>query len=253
MTSAELRLLDCNTRIGRVGIPPPTHFETAGELEDELARHNVVGALTFHATAQEQSPARGNQQLREALAGHDRLHPCFVLLPPGTGELDEGDDLPGWLRGEGVRAVRLFPRLHNYTLGDWCAGRLLEALAEVEAVVLIEIGQTSWDELASVTRAYPRLHVILLEPFYRVDRYLHNLWERVDNLHVETATYQTHRGIETVCERFGPERLVFGSGLPVRDVGGAITPLLYADISDEAKRLIAGDTLRGLLKEAAPA
>jgi len=250
VTVAELNLFDCHTRVGRVGVPPPTHFETTADLLAELDRQQIVEALVFHATAQELSPPRGNELLRQELAGQGRLHPCFVLLPPGTQELAEDEDLVAWLRREQIRAVRLFPKLHGYALAEWCAGGLLAALEEVRAVVLLDIGQTSWEELAPMLQAHPRLHVILLEPFYRVDRYVYNLWERCDNLHLETATYEVHRGLETVCERFGPQRLVFGSGLPVRDAGGAIAPLLYADLSDEAKQLISGDTLRRLLKEA---
>ncbi|MDH7570159.1 MAG: amidohydrolase family protein, partial [Armatimonadota bacterium] len=144
-------------------------------------------------------------------------------------------------------AVRLYPKDHQYVLSDWCAGRLLHALAEARVPALLEMGQTGWEEVASLLRRHPTLPVILLATSYRVDRYLYPLWEQFDNLYLETATYQVMRGIEAVSRRFGAQRLVFGTGLPLLDAGGPIAQVTYADLSLEEKRLIAGGNLARLL------
>ena len=47
---------------------------------------------------------------------------------------------------------------------------------------------------------------------------------------------------------FGAERLLFGSFLPVSDPLVPIGMVLDADLSEEEKRLIAGDNLRRLLE-----
>jgi len=72
--------------------------------------------------------------------------------------------------------------------------------------------------------------------------------ERYRGLRLETATYCGHREVENVCARFGADRLVFGTGLPFRDPGAAISRITYAQISDHEKTLIAGETLRRLAK-----
>jgi predicted TIM-barrel fold metal-dependent hydrolase len=176
----------------------------------------------------------------------DRFYPCLVPLPHATQELPSPAALALDLQ-QRHGAARLYPRAHSYSLGDWCAGELLEDLAEFRIPVLIELAQLEWDELARLLAAYPGLPIILLATSYRVNRFLYPLWEKFDNLYLETATYQIMRGIEDVCRRFGPERLVFGTGLPLLDAGGPIAQITYAELPEEHKKLIAGGTLARLL------
>jgi predicted TIM-barrel fold metal-dependent hydrolase len=70
------------------------------------------------------------------------------------------------------------------------------------------------------------------------------------HLYVETSYYTVHRGIEKLCGTFGPERVLFGTGMPRRDPGAAITALAYSLIDDEARALVAGGNLRRLLGDA---
>jgi len=50
-----------------------------------------------------------------------------------------------------------------------------------------------------------------------------------------------------VTERFGPERLVFGTGLPEFDGGGPVSQVMYSRLPREQKALIAGGNLRRML------
>ena len=56
--------------------------------------------------------------------------------------------------------------------------------------------------------------------------------------------------VEIICERFGPDRLVFSLGLPALDPASFGPVLSYADVDDESKALIACGTMRRLLQEA---
>jgi len=242
-----LRFFDCNVVVGRRTVPRPENNLTLEEILEALEHAGIAEALVYHADAREYDPRVGNAQATEICRAHPTLSPAYVVLPHHTGEMPGGEALLEYLHCGGARAVRLFPRDHNYGLGPtWC-GELFGTLAAAGVPVLLDLDQTSWPEVDEILSAHPGLHLILLRVGYRIDRWVYPLLEKHPGLHLETAFYELHRAIEAVTERFGPERLIFGSGLPVWDAGGAITPILYADISDEAKRLIAGETLRRLL------
>ena len=81
------------------------------------------------------------------------------------------------------------------------------------------------------------------------NRRLFPLLEQYPNLYIETSYYVVHRGIELICRHFGAERLLFGTGLPQRAPGPAITALSYSQISDQERALIASGNLRRLLAE----
>jgi predicted TIM-barrel fold metal-dependent hydrolase len=244
---SQVRLLDCNLTVGRRSAPRPENDLSDEQLLAELDYAGISGGLAYHALAREYDPKLGNQHLTELAVALPRLMPCFVVLPHQTGEFPAGDRLLRYLEVGGARAVRLFPKDHVYGLGEtWC-GDLFATLEEAGVPVLIDLDQTDWHELDEVLGAHPRLDLLLLRVGYRIDRWAYPLLDQHPGLRLETAFYPLHGGIESVVERFGAERLVFGTGLPLWDAGAAISHLLYAGVDTEARTRIAAGNLEALL------
>ncbi|HID06546.1 MAG TPA: hypothetical protein EYP10_05295, partial [Armatimonadetes bacterium] len=243
----ELNLLDCNLVVGRRGTPRPGNDLSLEEILAELEYAGIAAGLAYHAHAREYDPRIGNDRLSQIASHHPRILPCYVLLPPYTGEFPAGDALLRYLADGGARAVRLFPKDHSYGLGEsWC-GNLFSVLEEAGVPVLIDLDQTDWREIDQVLSAHPRLELVLLRTTYRIDRWIYPLLEKYPGLRLEIAFYPLHGGIEAIAERFGPERLVFGTGLPLWDAGAPLSLLQYAQISDEARGKIAGENLEEML------
>jgi predicted TIM-barrel fold metal-dependent hydrolase len=114
----------------------------------------------------------------------------------------------------------------------------------------IDLDQTDFEAVAAVCQQYSLLPLVLLRVGYRTCRYLYPLLEKHPNLHLDISLFQAHGAIEEVCERFGPDRLLFATGLPVVAPGPAIAQVTYADISEEQKSLLAGGNLSRLLEAA---
>lgn len=243
---APFSYLDVNMRVGRAGVVRPEHILDAPGLLAEMDYAGICAALVYHVWSLEWDPPGGNRKLLAEIAGHDRLFPCYVGLPHATDELGEPEDFAADVsRRHG--AVRLFPKAHGYCLSEWAMGRTLSALADAGVPVLLELAQLDWNDLAEMLRSHPRLHVIVLQTSYRLNRYIFPLFEQFDNLHLETCTYQIMRGIEEVTKKYGPHRLIFGTGLPLTDAGGPVAQITYAELPDETKALIAGGNLARLL------
>ena len=240
---------DCNCMVGRWGQPLPGQFHSAEDLERELERCGIARALAFHALAKELDPAMGNAALARDLSGRERLAPCWVVIPHHTGEMPPPEELCDRIAAQGVRAVRLFPQAHSYPLREWCCGELLAALERRRIPVLLDHDQTSWDEVAELCEAHPDLRLVLLRVNYRAHRSLYPLFARCPNLHVEIGLFVAHNSIEDCARRFGAERMLFGSALPHFTPGGPIANIMYSQISDQEKALIAGGNLRRLLGE----
>lgn len=243
----ELNLFDCNAQIGRYGVKHPEAFTTADALAEEMAHVGISEALVFHSMAREYAPKVGNRMLLDDIKEREAMHPCWVVMPHHTDEMPRPDDLLAQMKQAGVRALRAFPNLHQWRLTEWCAGDLLEMLEANRVPLFLDMDQTSWDSIADILKAHPTLNLCLLRTSYRCDRMMYPLMERYEGLRIETATYAVPSGIEEVTRRFGAERLLFGSGLPVTEAGPSIVQVTYAEISDADKRLIAGDNLRTML------
>lgn len=83
---------------------------------------------------------------------------------------------------------------------------------------------------------------------WRTNRPIWPLWEIHENLYLDTAENHESGYIERIVERFGPGRLLFGTGLPQWAPGAAIVAISRARIDDDAKRQIASGNLKRLLE-----
>lgn len=238
---------DANCLLGPQAAAPAEAWLDLDATIEALAAVGIDRALVTSAVARDYDPLAGNERLAGELAGRAGLVPCFVVLPPDTGEFPRGDALLAYLAAAGARAVRIYPRLHNFGIGArWTAG-LFGPLAEAGIPVLIDATQADWPEVDDVLSRHPALTLIICRPGYRLIRWAWPLLAAHCGLVLETSLWQACGGIEAVVERFGPERLVFGTGLPEAAPGGAVSMITYAQIAPEARAAIAGGTLERLL------
>lgn len=242
----KLEFFDCNARIGTWANPRPEHITDVAGLLSTLDKAGIARALVHHSFAWQWDAVEGNRALRAELAGQDCLYPCFTALPPATGETppDELADLCLELHG----AVRAFPRDHQWRLAPWCAEDLFAVLTGASVPLFVELDQTGWDDVVATMREFPQLPLVLLNTSYRCDRFLYPLWDRGYNLLVGLDTYMPFRGLEDVCARFGPGRLLFATGLPERDPGAPIGLLTYSEIPQDDAARVAGLNLAHLLR-----
>lgn len=238
---AEWNVMDGNVRVGRSGLYPQLALEKDALLA-EMDRFGIGSAVVTHSVAEEYDVSQGNAALRRDL--HQRFVPAWAASP-------EPEHLE-FLAVHKPQAVRLFFGVsrNNFSSAPWCCGTLYDYLQENAVLMMTSREDIEWNALAEVLEAFPRLNVLLLDIGYRADRYLFPLLRKFANLYFDTSTYVAHRQLETFVERFGPDRAIYGSRLPLYTPGTALGVLASARIREEAKLAIAGGNLRRLLRPA---
>jgi predicted TIM-barrel fold metal-dependent hydrolase len=251
-----LKFFDCNTAIGRWKHPPLGGYETASELEALLDYLVVDRAVVYHAQAHEVHPAVGNSLLMEELAGRVRLLPSWVIYPHHTGEMPRPEILVADMLAQGVHVTRLMPGYdgHRFSLEPWSAGPLLEELAAHRLPVLIDFmffrrDDPDWKLLHDLCHRYPALPIVMTGWSGLASRSFYPLCQACPNLYLDTSGYALFRGLEAFCRMVGARQLLYGSGLPHRAPGTALTTITHALISEEEKALIAHGNLGRLLEE----
>jgi Amidohydrolase len=240
---AAWHIFDANVRVGKSGVHGELALEPAG-LTQEMDRFGIERALVSHFAAEEYDAHEGNCDLSRI--ANEQLVPAWAALPDRASIQELENYKP--------RVVRLHFGIlqHNFSPSSWCSGELFEYLQTHSVLTLIALEQIGWSALVDTLSNFPRLPLLLLETGYRADRYLFPLLERFPNLAFDTSTYLAHRQLEAFVERFGPERAVFGSRLPLYTPATALSVLGTARISEEAKRAIAGENLNRLVEGARP-
>ncbi|MBK9476388.1 MAG: amidohydrolase family protein [Tetrasphaera sp.] len=230
---------------------------TAADVVGQLDRVGSRLAVVHHLLAQEYAPAIGNARVVEEVTNEPRLLPCWLVLPHHTGEFPAPEVLIERMRAQSVVMARLHPSAdasaHRFSLADWVIGDLLDAMTVERIPVAVDFSlfrraDPPWESLHRTLLRHPDLDVILIEIQGRNNRTLYPLLDAHPRLRVQTAGLNVHLGIEDVVQRFGAERLVFGSGYPRRSMGAAAFHLATANISDADRALIASGNMSRMLR-----
>ncbi len=186
----------------------------------------------------------------EEITGHDRLVGCWVVMPHHTGEMPAPHTLVAEMIEQGVKAARIFPArtTHNWSLAPWSSGELFGALETARCPVFVGHDQVTWDGIAALCNSFPELPVVVTETRYTEYRTLYPLLDSCRNLFVELCWMPVHWGIEAAVERFGPERFLFGTNMPMFTAGPAINHLVYSALRPGDLAQIVGGNLRRLLE-----
>ncbi len=248
MQESKIVFFDCNCSFGTIPRPAFQYARCASELLEEMDFCGISKGLVYHAGMRFSSPVIWNNGLLKQIKHEPRLIPTWAILPPQTGEMVNPQELFAEMKACGIQALRAFPQEHRYCLDKLTFGSLFEVLIQYKIPLF---AKENILKLKDLLADFPDLTVVAMNQGpHSFERYLRPLLDAYPNLYVDTSYFITDGGIEEFCERYGPGRLLFGSGYPDNCRGGAVLHLLHADISEEAKKAIASDNLERLLNEA---
>jgi predicted TIM-barrel fold metal-dependent hydrolase len=242
--------VDCFDCFAGFGVPskPPARFSaSAADLLAELDFCGVQEALVYHAAMVEEAAQVGNALVLNQTRDHPRLHPTWAILPPQTGELGTVEQFLEAMEAGGVRALRAHPEQHKYLLNGLTFGPLLEEMVARKVPLLVG---PEWETLTALLAEFPELRVIVVgHGDWGDDRYFRPLLDRYPGFHVDISSYHQDHGISDLVSWRGSDRLLYGSGYPEYQMGGALMLVARADIPEEDRAAIAGGNLRRLLGE----
>ena len=252
-----MELWDVNCLLGRW----PSANLLFHDVDGLLARMDELGitlAAVSHTDGLHYDPAVGNAELMQLLAqaapaARARLWPAWVLVPPVTGERGSPTELAAQLDQHDIRLARLYPRDHNYSLSSPDAAELLALLAARRTLTLLDLEQSSWEELDRLAAAYPALPFIVCNLGYRGLRRYAGVLARRPNLHIDLSYLGSHQGLEWLVDRLGPGQFLFGTGAPLIDGGGGATRLLLSSLGEAERAAVAHGNFQRLLAAAGPA
>jgi len=194
--------------------------------------------------------------LSECIAGQPRLVGTWAILPPQTGELPGGAEFFRAMAGANVRALWAFPDDHRYILDRRTFGAFLDEVSERRVPLLLprDAGgprpADTYNLIDRLLEQYPRLTLALMaQGPWGEDRYFRPLLESAERFYLDISRYELDCGLRDIVARYGAGRLLYGSNYPRTGMGGPRLMLAHGDIDDAARRAIAGDNLRRLLRE----
>jgi len=246
----KLRFFDAGIWLGEPAGFPLAHELPLGRLGEALRERFLSGGLVSHWYGKV-SAQDGNAVLMQAMEGcQEDVYAAWTALPllPGeSGRLPGAGSVPSK-----VKAARIFPKTHNFSLTSWCVGGLCEWLVSRHMPLFIWHVETDWKSVYELARTFPKLEIVVETQTQKIlyhTRPVFALMCDCCNVRLELSNFAGQGFIEYAVREFGAERLIFGSFLPVNDPLVPMGMILDAKISETEKSLIAGGNLRRIVNE----
>lgn len=243
----ELFDMYCNLgpRIGSNAEEP----ESLSELQKNMAHYQIKNALIGHHFSIYGDVDVGNREAMEAVKDNENLWAVGSISPEFDGQsLSPQETLDTFIKQKG-RMIRLRPNYRAWSIEDWCAKELLDALEERTLPITLSWDDTNASDLNSMLTAHPNLSCILIDLNYRNNRKIIPLLKHHKNLSVcISPRFSGHEVMEIFTNQVGPDKLIFGTRYPECEPGASISMLMYARIDEDAKRLIASENIKRLIE-----
>lgn len=221
----------------------------AGSLEAGLREVGVTHAWVSPVAAITQpSPGPANQEMVEAVGGNTFFSPVPVLNPLRRGE----EELAFWARDDRVKAIRLLPGAHGYSVA--AAGLLVSAAASVGIAVIVQmkvrdqrishpsfiLPEPAVVEILDLARSQPEATIIVAAANSAQIRELLSSGARI---WCETSHAESQDTLRHLVAEVGADRLLCGTHAPIL-VPQAMAARLHDAPPDAARSVIAlGESL----------
>ncbi|MDQ8198022.1 amidohydrolase family protein [Pelagicoccus enzymogenes] len=185
-----------------------------------------------------------NEQTRQLLAWYPKFFIGFCYLNPTLGEKAIRQELDRCL-AEGFQGIKL-------EIANNARDAVMTPLMRAAAAHDIPVLQHTWDTLGKPmrkTHSDPKDTCLLARRFPDVKIIMAHLYgfglrgvleaQDLPNLYIDTSSCLPFAGlIEYAVEKLGPERILYGSDIPIRELGQCIGRVTGSDIDESAKRKI---------------
>ena len=236
MTTSDRGYIDINAQVG-----PRFGGARGAPMEDvtrERETHGIRFSLVRHRTALLGESELGNRALLEACEGEPGLVPVAVLSVDRTRDVDRAGPLAAkvagfWLEGRAVPGSSL------------AAEPVVRAAARTGRPLFVPL--SGWGSASAIGAATEGLGVpvVLIGSHYTTSVEDLAAGRRYDHLHFDTSSMAHFKAIETAVGVLGAERVLLGTGSPLRAIQSSLNAILSAAIPDEAKRsILAGNAGR---------
>ena len=234
---------DCNVCIGKHGYKHPLEPWKTEDILSIMERCGIDGALVYSGMSKDYAAKYGNELLANEIKKSPRLFGCYTVAPNHAGDFYDSEAMLKDIRDKNMVATRMFPSAHHYIANERTMGGVYKMLEANGLPLFVDYSEIDMGGIPEILGNYPNLNLILLGMPWSKERILFPLMDEFPNLHVDLSSLQSNRIIEIIHNRYGLERVLFGSNAPRQSAGAARAYADYCDLPEAERQKFAGGNL----------
>lgn len=217
---------------------------------DEVAKMSVANGIVKRAIYNYDQSADANAVTRAyAAASQGTEFPVYRLMPPVYGEETFSREQMEKAITEDHALFRIHPTSYASPLHTWLYDWMLDVLTETKTPVLVSLQELDLNHAAAVKREYPDLRLIITNTDQWLNRQYVQFAKYFPHVYFDTSNTIEYYGIENMVEILGADKFLFGTYVPEKEPYDKLFQLLYCELSQEQKELIAHGNFERLVEE----
>ncbi len=228
------------------------------KIKEKLKDNDIRKVLVTNKLALNYDWDVGNGRLLNSkLSKIENLYYSFVLNPDIYFKYDINNYIKKAFQNK-VRLFRVFPKKQLFYINDFYMEKIFDVLSEKKFPVMLDLKQFDItgakyfdiNVVETVLEKYQDMPVIMEASLKQCmfSRYFFPLLEKFENLYLEISGLLLYDQIELYVEKFGSDRLIFGTNYPNLPIEINTNRIILADISGEDKRNIAFNNLNNIIE-----
>lgn len=211
------------------------------DMRSVLGENNIAAAAVYNYTRNGATIMDVARDTLSRCEEHDGLTPVINLMPPVFKEESFTPEQLTKLINEHSPLFRIRPSIYAVSPSKWMYGELLELLERSRSPLLVSVWELggSFEALAAMKAEYPGLPLVLTNTDQWYNRQIIAFCKAFPNTYMDTTNLIEYEGVENYCELLGAEKIIFGSGMPYKEPYDKMFQLMFSEISEEEKQLIA--------------
>lgn len=226
--------------------PHPMQYACTHDEVAALAEKNQIVARAIYNY---DKAADANALTRKyAAASGGTEYPVLRLMPPVYPE-------ETFTRDEMLKAIveekalfRIHPKSYAAPLHTWVYDWMLDVLTETKTPLLVSLQELELNDAAAVKEKYPDLRLIITNTDQWLNRQYVQFCKYYPNVWFDTCNTIEYYGIENMVGLLGADKFLFGTYMPEKEPYDKTYQILFCELSQEEKELIAHGNFERLVE-----
>lgn len=209
------------------------------EQIDGVCRENGIVSRALYCVDKNGETVHQMNAQTIALCEQNQDVPVLRLLPSAFSDECYSVEEIEQLAREKRAAFRIHPKLDASPMKEWMFPGVFSVLEKTGAPLLIALEEADMEDMARLKTAYPDLVLVLTNTTQWMNRQYVQFTKAFPNVYLDISNVIEYYGLESLVKTVGADKLLFGTGMPVKEPYDKIYQILYSDLSEEERELIA--------------
>ena len=218
-----------------------THDEVMKVCRD----NNIVSSAVYNL---DKSADANDVTLNYAKQSEGKEYPVIRLMPPVYPDETYTRDAMIKLIEEDKALFRIHPTSYAAPMHMWVYDWMFDVLSESKTPLLVSLQELNLNDAAAVKEKYPELRMIITNTDQWLNRQYIAFCNYYKNVYFDTCNTIEYFGIENMVGLIGADKFLFGTYMPEKEPYDKTFQILFCELSQEEKEMIAHGNFERLVE-----